>query len=120
MSTVEGIELEIKRKARRDAKVMRELEVKAKEIQTAWRANSPVRTGKYAASITVQDAKDVDGFPAKRIVAKAWYAHFIEFGTGPDTKKGSPFGPDTPTEAFAPRAKTAAQFGGDESEAIEV
>lgn len=118
MSTEEGIYQEIVRKSRNQAKVQRELAVEAEKVKAAWISHSPVRTGKYAASITIEDRSDVDGFPAKRVVAKAWYAHFIEFGTGPD-KNGSksPFGPDTPTPAFAPRAKTAAEFGGDESPA---
>ena len=41
-----------------------------------------------------------------------WKAHMIEYGTGPDTKDGSRFGPNTPTPEFAPGAKTAAHFGG--------
>lgn len=117
MSTVEGIEAEIRRKARRDAKVKRELATEVAKVKAAWVSHSPVDSGEYAASIEIQNRPDVDGFPAQRVVAKAWYAHFIEFGTGPDTKEGSPFGMDTPTPAFAPRAKTAAQFGGDESPA---
>lgn len=117
MSTEESIYNEIRRKARNDAKVKRELDAETLKVKAAWVSHSPVRTGRYAASIAVQDRPDIDGFPAKRVVAKAWYAHFVEYGTGPDTKQGSKFGPDTPTPAFAPRAKTAAQFGGDESPA---
>lgn len=117
MSTEESIFREIQRKARNDAKVLRELRVETEKVKAVWVANSPVDTGRYAASIAIQNRSDVDGFPALRVVAKAWYAHFVEFGTGPDTKQGSPFGRDTPTPAFAPRAKTAAQFGGDESPA---
>lgn len=119
MSTVESIEAEIRRKARRDAKVDRELDEFARRVQTAWRANSPVDTGNYASKVVVQNRRDVDGMPAKRVVAKAWYAHLVEFGTGPDAKRAddAPGSPNTPTRAAAPRAKTAAQFGGDESPA---
>jgi hypothetical protein len=116
MSTEESIYQEIRAKSRRQAKVRQELDAEAEQVKAVWVSHSPVRTGNYAASITVVDRPDIDGFPAKRIIARAWYAHLIEFGTGPD-KPGSHsrFGPNTPTPAFAPRAKTAAEFGGDES-----
>ena len=66
----------------------------------------------------------VDGMPARRVGATDFKAHWIEYGTGSDKKGDSPryvptlgvqVGKDTPTPAFAPRAKTAAHFGGDET-----
>lgn len=84
------------------------LRKKAQEIADYWRSVSPVDTGEYAASVKVQKVRR-----GKAVVgSKHWRAHFIEFGTGPDTKDGSKYGPDTPTPAFAPGAKTAAHYGG--------
>lgn len=78
----------------------------ALEVRDYWRSQSPVDEGKYAASVKVYDKYLlVDGMPGKRVGATDWKAHFIEYGTG---EPG-------PTKAYAPRAKTAAHFGGDES-----
>jgi hypothetical protein len=111
MSTEESLFLEIQRKARSDAKVKRSLDAEVEKVKAAWVRNSPVDSGKYAASIEIKDRDDVDGFPAKRIVATDPKAKYIEFGTGvwnPRRQGGN-------SPAFAPRAKTAAEFGGDES-----
>lgn len=78
----------------------------ALEVRDYWRSQSPVDEGKYAASVKVYSKYLlVDGMPGKRVGATDWKAHFIEYGTG---EPG-------PTKAHAPRAKTAAHFGGDES-----
>lgn len=111
MSTEESLYLEIKEQARKQAKVKQELDVHAEEVKAAWVRNSPVDKGTYAASIEIRDRSPIDGFPAKRIVATDPKAEYIEFGTGvwnPRRQGGN-------SPAFAPRAKTAAQFSGDES-----
>lgn len=93
------------------------LREKAQEIADYWRSVSPVDTGEYAASVKVQKVKNGKA----SVGSKHWRAHLIEFGTGPDTKDGSKYGPDTPTPAFAPGAKTAAHFGGTlDADGIEV
>lgn len=88
------------------------LRAKAEEIVEYWRGVSPVDSGEYAASVKVQKVRRGKGV----VGSKHWRAHMIEFGTGPDTKKGSKFGPDTPTPAFAPGQKTAEHFGGNLAE----
>lgn len=78
----------------------------AEDVRDYWRSESPVDQGSYAASVKVFDKYlMVDGMPGKRVGATDWKAAFIEYGTG---QPG-------PTDAYAPRAKTAAHFGGDES-----
>lgn len=92
---------------------------------------SPVETGKYAASWAVmKKAKNGKGV----FGPKAWYSHFIEFGTGSDkkqskgkkgkrSKKGKhpvevadnefrSVGPNTPTKALGIGQKVASHFGG--------
>jgi hypothetical protein len=90
------------------AEVITEKRKKAKEMVAFAKSISPIRTGKYAASIKVTETKT----GKTKVAATAWYAHIVEYGSGPDTKQGSPFGPDTPTPEFAVMAKTAAAFGG--------
>jgi hypothetical protein len=76
-------------------------------VKDYWRSVSPVDDGQYAASVRVfRRYLMVDGMPGVRVGATDFKAHWIEFGTG---EPG-------PTKAVAPRAKTAAHFGGDESE----
>lgn len=78
----------------------------AEEVRDYWRSQSPVDEGEYAASVKVfRKYLMVDGMPGKRVGATDFKAHWIEYGTG---QPG-------PTKASAPRAKTAAHFGGDES-----
>lgn len=100
---------EVARAIAASAEVDAGLREKCEEIAEYWRSVSPVRSGKYAASVKV---KKVRGGKAK-VGTDYWKAHFIEFGTGPDESDSkSPYGPDTPTPAFAPGAKTAARYGG--------
>lgn len=113
MSTEESIFQEIVAKAKRDAQVNRELDTEVERVKAIWKSHSPVDLGTYAASLEVRDRPPVDGFPAKRIVATDPKAEYIEFGTGvwnPRRQGGN-------SPAFAPRAKTAAELGGDESPA---
>lgn len=81
---------------------------RAEEVAAFAKSIAPLDTGEYAAGIEVRKTKT----GKVRVVATAWYSHFIEYGTGPDAEPGSRFGPDTPTPEFAVFAKAAAAFGG--------
>lgn len=71
---------------------------------------SPVDDGDYAAGWHVaKKARRGKGIVGN----KHWKAHMIEFGTKADPQDSkSPFGPDTPTPAFAVGQKVAEHFGG--------
>lgn len=99
---------DLAREIESNAEVKVEKLKKAKEVAAFAKSIAPKKTGHYAAGIKVQQTKT----NKVRVVATAWYSHFIEYGTGPDKKKGSKFGPDTPTPEFAVFAKAAAAFGG--------
>lgn len=74
----------------------------------------PYATGAYQASIKVVQNR-VSGRFAPGFIVKTDHpdAVFIEFGTGVDKPgSNSPWGPDTPTPAMYPAAKTAIHFGG--------
>lgn len=94
------------------ASIDRELNrVMEEEIVPYWKSVSPEDSGDYKDSVQVtKRAKRGSG----AVGATDWKANFIEYGTGPDSKRPdeSPFGPDTPTPEFAPAAKTAHRFGG--------
>lgn len=82
-------------------------EFMAKEVVPYWKSVSPVRSGKYAASVkVVKKARRGKG----KVGATDFKAHWIEFGTGEPGK----------TKAFAPGQKTAEHFGGSLSEGIDV
>lgn len=103
----DDITREILKQAAAQDEVRTQLTKFAEEVRDYWRSVAPVESGRYAASITVlKKNMTVRGMPAKRVAATNFKAHWIEFGTG---EPG-------PTPAFAPRAKTAAHFGGDESQ----
>lgn len=93
------------------------------QVVPYWKSASPVDSGKYAASVkVVRKAKRGRGV----VAATAWYAHFIEFGTGADKKTKKRKGkrrvlvdgqwkslPDnTPTKALGVAQKVAEHFGG--------
>ena len=68
----------------------------ADEVIPYWKSVSPVKSGKYAASVKVlKKAKGGKG----RVGATDFKAHWIEFGT-------------VKTPEFAPMQKTAEHFGG--------
>lgn len=107
MTSREEILREIMEQAQKAAEVKQGLDEFAGLVQEYWRQQSPVDDGEYAASVQVYKKKmTVNGMPARRVGATDFKAHWIEFGTG---QPG-------PTQAFAPRAKTAAHFGGDEKQ----
>lgn len=96
------IAADIERQVKEQVELRAEVDKKAKEVQKAAKSFAPVRTGRYAASIQVEKRPDVDGLPVRRVVAKDFKAHWIEFGTG---EPG-------PTKAFAPMEKAANAAGG--------
>ena len=105
MISRDQIELEIRARASESAKVRQELDALAKQVRDYWRTVSPIDDGVYAASVKVYKRKFTHkGMPGVGVGATDFKAHWIEYGTG---EPG-------PTAAMAPRAKTAAHFGGDE------
>ena len=125
MTKRDDLEAEIMAKACNAAEVKKALKELGEEVVAYWRSVSPVRTGKYAASVRVLRSFTVNGVPGVKVGSTSNRAGLIEYGTGADTKGekdpryvpalGVQVSKDTPTPAFAPRAKTAAHFGGDES-----
>jgi hypothetical protein len=105
MTSQDEIARQIMEQVQKAAAVRKELDDFAAKVRDYWRSVSPVDEGKYAASVQVfKKNMLIEGMPAKRVGAKDFKSHWIEFGTGDPA----------PTPAFAPRAKTAAHFGGDE------
>lgn len=122
MSSSEAdIRREILALAAQRSEVADALDKYAVEVRDYWRSVSPVGEGDYAASVSIKKLKPVGGLPARRVQATDYKAHWIEFGTGTDdggeryvARLGKKVDGNTPTPAYAPRAKTAAHFGGDE------
>lgn len=107
-TSADEIARQILEQARKQASVREGLVKLGNQVRDYWRSASPVDSGAYAASVKVfKQAVTVKGMPAIRVGATDFKAHWIEFGTG---QPG-------PTKADAPRAKTAAHFGGDEQPA---
>lgn len=106
MSQRDQLEEEIRTQLAAQLDVKDALDKFAEEVKEYWRSQAPVDEGEYAASVKVyRKYLIVDNMPGVRVGATDFKAHWIEFGTG---EPG-------PTKAYAPRAKTAAHFGGDES-----
>ncbi|QRZ05893.1 HK97 gp10 family phage protein [Mycolicibacterium austroafricanum] len=86
------------------------LKDEAQKVADYWVEQSPIDEGDYAASVKVLSVRH-----GKAVVGtKHWKAHMIEFGTKADPEGSkSPFGPDTPTPAFAVGQRVAEHFGGD-------
>jgi hypothetical protein len=106
MMSREEIETQIYAQASASAQVRQELDKLAAQVRDYWRSVSPIDDGVYAASVKVYKRKfTYKGMPGVGVGATDFKAHWIEYGTG---EPG-------PTPAFAPRAKTAAHFGGDET-----
>lgn len=106
MSARDEIEAEIRSQLAAQLELKEGLDQFANQVRDYWRSIAKVDTGEYAASIKVyKKYLLVNGMPGKRVAATDFKAHWIEYGTG---EPG-------PTKAYAPRAKTAAHFGGDES-----
>ena len=132
MTSDEQIRAEIMAQAAAQSELREGFKAFLTDVVQVWRSNSPVKTGRYAASVNVIKQFKVDGMPAATVGSLSNRVHLIEYGTGEDKKvkeQGKPredgrryvarldalVGPDTPTPAFAPRALTAARFGGDET-----
>ena len=105
MMSRDEIEAQIYAEATQASAVRQELDKFAVEVRDYWRSVSPIDNGVYAASVKVYRRKFThNGMPGVGVGATDFKAHWIEYGTGDPG----------PTSAFAPRAKTAAHFGGDE------
>lgn len=118
-SSEREIRAEIEAKIKAAAELQVESKAFAEQVRDEVRAETPVRSGKAAASVHVEKRKDRDGLPRWWVGSRLWYFHFLEYGTGPDNPDSkSPFGPDTPTPEFAPFAKVAHRHGGTLDEGI--
>ncbi len=105
MTSRNEIEAQIYAQAAASAETRQELQKLALQVRDYWRSVSPIDDGVYAASVKVYKRRFTHkGMPGVGVGATDFKAHWIEYGTG---QPG-------PTEAMAPRAKTAAHFGGDE------
>lgn len=106
------IERAIRSEVERSSEVRRESRHFGQEVVNHAKGETPVRTGKARAAWHLEERPDVRNLPRWAAVNNDPKINMIENGTGPDTKPGSPFGPDTPTPEFAPAAKTAFFYGG--------
>lgn len=84
--------------------IRRELRAVAEDAAEYARSIAPVDEGDYKKSIHTEDLDDVNGLPARRVIADDYKAIWIEYGT---KEPG-------PTPEFAVFAKTADHFGGDQ------
>ena len=75
----------------------------------------PYETGGYRESIHCEYVTSPRLYGIVRTTDPA--AHWIEYGTGPDKKMGSPWGPNTPTPEFAPAQRTIDYFRGSKGDA---
>lgn len=112
---------EIKGKVQSDPEVKLRCKKFAIEVRDHWRnIEAPILTGEYAGSVHTEKRLDRNKLPHWWVGTRIWYAHFIEYGTGPDSKGGFRYiarlgrsvGENTPTPEFAPAARTAHYFGG--------
>jgi hypothetical protein len=112
---------EIEAKVLAEANRRNEVKETAHKVKEWWQhVEAPVDTAEYAASIKLKKMPPHNGLPHYRVSTKHWRAHFIEYGTGPDSHGGVRFiprlgrtvGENTPTPEYAPAAKTAHHFGG--------
>jgi hypothetical protein len=86
------------------------LREEADKVVDYWRDQAPIDQGDYAASVKVLQVRGGEA----TVGTRHWKAHMIEFGTKADPSESkSPFGPNTPTPAFAVGQKVAEHFGGD-------
>lgn len=86
------------------------LREESEKVVDYWREQSPQDEGDYKASVKVLEVRGGTALVGTR----HWKAHMIENGTKADPEGSkSPFGPDTPTPAFAVGQRTAEHFGGD-------
>lgn len=116
------IENEIRKKIEDDPTIGIKVKAFALEVRDYWRSISPIMTGEYAASVEVRRRPEraFKKLPQYWVGTRLWYAHFIEYGTGNDSKGGWRFIPRlgrmvgelTPTPEFAPAARTAHHFSG--------
>ncbi|AHG23716.1 minor tail protein [Mycobacterium phage Arib1] len=113
VSSRRDIERELREKISRDATLDAENEALTKEIKGFIQSNTPIDEGDAVASVKIRKVKKPrNGLPARTIYSDDWKFHMIEHGTMADPPDSqSPFGPDTPTPAFAPFGKAKARYG---------
>src|SRR5262245_11278637 len=137
----EEIAREIERKVKEDPTVQIRTKKFAIMVRDHWRTIATEafedETGRYVESVHIERKfeRAFKRLPQYWVGTRLFYAHFIEYGTGPDTKGSSPrhlssaqrrgripltVTRDTPTPEFALGAKTAHYFGGtSDSESYE-
>lgn len=112
-SSARDIEAEIRAQVQRDDQLDTANEDLAQQVKAYVQSQTPIDTGDAVASIQIREVrKPRNGLPARTVYSDDPMFHMIEYGTKadpPDSK--SPYGPDTPTPAFAPFGKAKARFG---------
>lgn len=92
--------------------IRRRVKQVAKEAEVFAKMISPVLTGAYQRAWHIENRPERDGLPHYALVNDDEKANWIEYGTGPDTRGKSTWGPNTPTPDFAVARRTALKFGG--------
>lgn len=82
----DDLEAEIMARAVNSAEVKQGLKEFGEAVVAYWRSVSPVRTGKYAASVHVIKRFKADGIPGVKVGSSSHRAALIEYGTGADDK----------------------------------
>lgn len=128
----EEIAREIREKVGDDPTVQIRTKEFALMVQAHWRSLASTafddETGRYEESVHIERKaqRAFKKLPQYWVGTRLFYAHFIEYGTGPDSEGGTRWltsaqrrgrapllvGERTPTPEFALGAKTAHHFGG--------
>ncbi|QFG09040.1 minor tail protein [Mycobacterium phage ThulaThula] len=113
VSSARDIEMEIRAQVRKDEQLDRENDVLAKQVKEFIQSETPIDEGDAVASVKIREVKKPrNGLPARTVYSDDWKFHMLEYGTKADPPDSeSPFGPDTPTKAYAPFGKAKARFG---------
>lgn len=112
-SSARDIEMEIRAQVQHEEQLDSANEAKAKEVKAFIQSKVPIDSGDAVASVKIREVrKPRNGLPARTIFSDDPIFHMLEYGTKadpPDSK--SPYGPDTPTKAYAPFGQAKARFG---------
>jgi hypothetical protein len=73
---------------------------------------APYATGDTRESIVLERRRARFGMPHWWLISRHPNINLLEYGTGPDTKQGSTWGPNTPTPEFGMFAQTAMRYRG--------
>ncbi|AEL98174.1 minor tail protein [Mycobacterium phage BigNuz] len=113
VSSARDIERELRAKIKQDVSLDTENDELAKEIKQFIQSNTPIDEGDAVASVKIRKVKKPrNGLPARTIYSDSPKFHMLEHGTMADPPDSqSPYGPNTPTPAFAPFGKAKARFG---------